>query len=75
MRFHHRLVWIAPSPKGNGRHTPPATGVRLKAIGQPRFSWGQDKLVDAGQIRQRYVEALPAAYNHDFADLIDFVKP
>lgn len=73
-RFHHRLVWIHPYPNGNGRHARLATDLLLKSLGQPRFSWGRDTLVDAGETRQRYVEALQAADNHDFAPLTGFVR-
>jgi len=73
-KFHHRLVWIHPYPNGNGRHARLATDLLLKARGEPRFSWGQRSLIDAGQTRQNYVAALRAADNHDFAPLIDFVK-
>ena len=73
-RFHHRLVWIHGYPNGNGRHARLATDLLLKSLNQPRFSWGQDNLVDAGKTRQRYVEALGAADKHDFTALIQFVR-
>lgn len=73
-RFHHRLVWIHPYPNGNGRHARLATDLLLKSLGQPRFSWGQEILVDAGETRQRYVDALRAADNHDFTSLLEFVR-
>lgn len=73
-RFHHRLVWIHAYPNGNGRHARLTTDLLLKALGQPRFSWGSENLIDAGQTRQNYVEALRAADNHDFAPLMNFVR-
>ncbi len=73
-RFHHRLVWIHAYPNGNGRHARLATDLLLKSLNQPPFSWGQDNLVDAGQTRQRYVDALRAADKHDFAPLNAFVR-
>jgi Fic-DOC domain mobile mystery protein B len=73
-RFHHRLVWVHPYPNGNGRHARLATDLLLKVIREPRFTWGRDNLVDAGHTRERYVEALRAADNHDFAPLINFVR-
>lgn len=73
-RFHHRLVWIHPYPNGNGRHARLATDLLLKSLGQPRFSWGRESLVDAGQTRQRYVDALRAADRHDFWPLLEFVR-
>ena len=73
-RFHHRLVWIHPYPNGNGRHARLATDLLLKSLGQPRFSWGQEILIDPGETRQRYVDALRAADNHDFTSLLEFVR-
>ena len=73
-RFHHRLVWIHAYPNGNGRHARLATDLLLESLGQPPFSWGQDNLVDAGETRQRYVDALRAADKHDFAPLNTFVR-
>ena len=73
-RFHHRLVFIHPYPNGNGRHARLATDLLLVAMGQPRFSWGQINLVDAGDTRQAYVAALRAADAHDYALLLTFVR-
>ena len=73
-RFHHRLVWIHAYPNGNGRHARLATDLLLNSLNQPPFSWGQDNLVDAGETRQRYVDALRAADKHDFAPLNAFVR-
>ena len=73
-RFHHRLVQIHPFPNGNGRHARMATDLLLVAMGRPRFSWGRVNLVDAGETRQRYVDALRAADNHDISPLLEFVR-
>lgn len=73
-RFHHRLVWIHPFPNGNGRHARLATDLLLAAQGQPRFSWGQANLVDAGQTRRAYVAALRAADAKDIRPLLEFVR-
>jgi len=73
-RFHHRLVWIHPFPNGNGRHARLATDLLLVAIGQPRFSWGRDNLVDPGETRDAYIAALRAADNHDIGPLLEFVR-
>ena len=73
-RFHHRLVLIHPYSNGNGRHARLATDLLLKSMGQPRFSWGQESLVDAGETRQRYVDALRAADQLDFTPLLKFVR-
>jgi Fic-DOC domain mobile mystery protein B len=73
-RFHHRLVWIHPHPNGNGRHSRLATDLLLVSTGRPRFSWGRENLVDAGETRERYVAALRAADAHDIGPLLAFVR-
>ena len=73
-RFHHRLVWIHPFPNGNGRHARTAADLLLVAMGKPRFTWGRENLVDAGQTRQAYVDALRAADAHDYGPLLAFVR-
>lgn len=73
-RFHHKLVWIHLFPNGNGRHARTATDLLLTTLGQPRFTWGRENLVDANATRQDYVNALRAADNHDYSPLIDFIR-
>jgi len=73
-RFHHRLVLIHPFPNGNGRHARMATDLLLVAMGRPRFTWGRVNLVDPGETRQRYVDALRAADHHDIGPLLEFVR-
>ena len=73
-RFHHRLVWIHPFPNGNGRHARTAADLLLVAMGRPRFTWGRENLVDAGQTRHAYVDALRAADAHDYGPLLAFVR-
>ena len=74
VRFHHRLVQIHLFPNGNGRHARLATDLLLLWMRQPKFSWGRTNLVDAGQTRQQYIEALRAADGHDYVPLRDFVR-
>ena len=73
-RFHHRLVLIHPFPNGNGRHARIATDLLLVSMGRPRFTWGRVNLVDPGETRQRYVDALRAADHHDIGPLLEFVR-
>jgi Fic-DOC domain mobile mystery protein B len=73
-RFHHKLVWIHPYPNGNGRHARLATDLLLVSMNRPRFSWGSVSLIDPGETRQRYVEALRAADNHYIGPLLEFVR-
>ncbi|MEX0828584.1 MAG: mobile mystery protein B [Haliea sp.] len=73
-RFSHLLVQIHPFPNGNGRHSRIAADLLLISLGQERFSWGQANLVDANEVRQRYIDALHAADRHDYRLLLRFVR-
>lgn len=73
-RFHHRLVWIHLFPNGNGRHARTATDLLLVTTGATRFTWGRENLVDAGETRRAYVDALRAADAHDYGPLLAFVR-
>lgn len=73
-RFSHRLVQIHPFPNGNGRHSRTAADLLLVNLGQERFSWGRKNLVDAGETRQQYIDALHAADKHDYVPLFAFVR-
>jgi Fic-DOC domain mobile mystery protein B len=73
-RFHHKLVWIHCFPNGNGRHARLAADLLVVSLGQARFTWGRQSLVNPGQTRQRYVAALQAADNHDIQPLLAFVR-
>ena len=73
-RFHHRLVQIHCYPNGNGRHARLATNLLLKQLGREAFSWGGATLVDEGEVRTRYIDALRAADEHDYAPLLAFVR-
>lgn len=75
VRFHHRLVFIHLFPNGNGRHARLATDVLLtKQLNQPRFTWGQGLLIEAGEVRMHYIQALQEADRGRYKALIDFVK-
>lgn len=73
-RFHHKLVWIHLFPNGNGRHARLATDLFLTALGQLRFAWGRENLVDANETRQSYMDALCAADQHEYGPLLAFVR-
>jgi Fic-DOC domain mobile mystery protein B len=73
-RFHHKLVWIHPYPNGNGRHARLATDLLLKSLDQKPFSWGSASLVDTGETRAQYINALRAADQHDINPLLAFVR-
>lgn len=74
-RFHHELVWIHPFPNGNGRHSRMMADALLKKMGQKAFTWGGGaNLVNANEVRARYLAALRAADKNDFTDLFAFVR-
>lgn len=74
-RFHHRLVSIHPFANGNGRHARMAADLLLTHIlARPRFTWGQSDLLDPGDARRLYLEALRAADRRDYSLLLRFVR-
>lgn len=75
VRFHHRLTVIHPFPNGNGRHARLMTDIlQVHLLKQQRFSWGSGNLVNAGDCRQKYINALRAADRHDYTALLAFVR-
>jgi fido (protein-threonine AMPylation protein) len=74
-RFHHRLVSIHPFANGNGRHARMAADLLLvHVLERPRFTWGRSDLLDAGDTRQVYLEALRAADLREYSLLLRFVR-
>lgn len=74
VRFSHRLVAIHPFPNGNGRFSRLIGDLLANQLGQPAFTWGRVSLVDAGETRALYVEALRAADKHDIGPLLSFAR-
>lgn len=74
VRFHHRLVAIHPFPNGNGRHSRIAADLLLIQMGQERFSWGRNGLVNASATRAEYIAALKAADAHEIGLLLAFAR-
>lgn len=74
VRFHHRLVKIHPFPNGNGRHSRLMADLLVMSLGGERFTWGRANLQKAGDVRRQYLEALPAADEHDYATLLRFAR-
>lgn len=74
VRFSHRLVAIHPFPNGNGRFSRLVGDLLAQQLGQEFFTWGRANLVDAGETRARYIEALRAADNHDIKLLLLFAR-
>jgi Fic-DOC domain mobile mystery protein B len=74
-RFHHRLVLIHLFPNGNGRHARVMTDVLLeKALDQEPFSWGSGNLIEEGDVRATYIQALRSADAHDYEPLLNLVR-
>jgi Fic-DOC domain mobile mystery protein B len=74
VRFSHRLVAIHPFPNGNGRFSRLVGDLLARQLGQLPFTWGRANLVNAGETRARYIEALRAADNHDIGPLLLFAR-
>ena len=74
LRFHHRLTQIHPFPNGNGRFSRTAADLLVAQMQQPRFSWGQANLVEAGETRRQYIEALRAADGYVIEPLLFFAR-
>mgnify|MGYP000922487206 FL=1 len=74
VRFSHRLVAIHPFPNGNGRFSRLIGDLLAQQLEQEPFTWGRANLVDAGETRARYIEALRAADNHDIRPLLLFAR-
>lgn len=74
VRFHHRLVQIHSFPNGNGRHSRLMADLLVMQLGRERFTWGRTSLLDAGDVRRRYIAALKAADTHDIAPLVEFAR-
>jgi Fic-DOC domain mobile mystery protein B len=74
VRFHHALVSVHPFTDGNGRWSRLMADILAARLDRPRCTWGGGDLSDAGTMRQRYIDALRAADNHDFAHLLAFAR-
>ncbi len=74
-RFHHRLVFIHLFPNGNGRHARVMTDVLLeKLLNKEPFTWGSGNLIEEGDVRANYIQALRSADGHDYEPLLKFVR-
>jgi Fic-DOC domain mobile mystery protein B len=74
-RFHHRLVSIHLFANGNGRHARTMTDLLLvQRLQRPRFTWGSGNLIDPGEVRRQYIDALRAADRGEYALLLAFVR-
>lgn len=74
VRFHRRLAVIHPLPNGNGRHSRLVADLLAVQLGQGRFTWGRENLIEAAETRRMYVAALRAADTHDIGPLLAFAR-
>ena len=74
LRFHHRLTQIHPFPNGNGRFSRLAADLLVARMREPRFTWGRTNLIEPGEARRRYIDALRAADGHDIEPLLAFAR-
>ncbi len=74
VRFHHRLVAVHPFPNGNGRHARLAADLLIIQLGDCRFTWGSESLIEPAETRRNYIEALRAADRHDINALLRFAR-
>jgi Fic-DOC domain mobile mystery protein B len=74
IRLHHRLVSIHPFANGNGRHGRLMADVLAKKQNMPVFTWGGADIVQQGDFRRRYIEALRAADKNDIGPLLAFAR-
>ncbi len=74
VRISHRLVSVHPFPNGNGRWSRLAGDLLIVQQGGARFTWGGGDIQTGGDARKKYMDAIHAADDHDFAPLIKFVR-
>jgi Fic-DOC domain mobile mystery protein B len=75
IRFKHRLVSIHCFPNGNGRHSRLIADIVIeKVFKQPVYTWGATNLVNQGDQRTTYLNAIRAADKGDIQPLIKFAR-
>ena len=74
LRFHHRLTQIHPFPNGNGRFSRLAADLLIARMGERRFTWGRTNLIETGEARRQYIDALRAADGHEIEPLLAFAR-
>jgi len=74
LRLSHRLVCVHPFANGNGRWSRLVGDLMVVNQGGKRFSWGSADLQREGKDREKYIDALRAADNHDYAPLLKFAR-
>ncbi len=72
IRLHYRMVMIHPFVNGNGRHARLLADVLLYNRDLPRIKWGGSELDTPGEARSNYLQALRAADQGDYAQLLSY---
>jgi Fic-DOC domain mobile mystery protein B len=75
IRFKHRIVSIHCFANGNGRHSRlMGDMIAEKILGREVFTWGAAGLVQQGEFRSNYLQALNAADNGNYHPLLKFAR-
>jgi Fic-DOC domain mobile mystery protein B len=75
IRFKHRIVSIHCFANGNGRHSRlMGDMITEKIFGREVFSWGAAGLIQQGEFRSNYLQALNAADNGNYHPLLKFAR-
>ncbi|MGB4776475.1 MAG: mobile mystery protein B [Daejeonella sp.] len=75
IRFKHRLVSTHCFPNGNGRHSRLMADIVIEKIfKKPVFTWGATNLVQEGNARANYLNAIRAADAGNIEPLITFSR-
>lgn len=72
-RIHHRLTVIHPFPNGNGRHARLYVDYLSHCMEESRFTWGGETIVETGDVREQYIQALRQADRGDLQPLMEFM--
>jgi hypothetical protein len=62
------------APDGSGRSTSISSRGMPGGIGKSRFTWGRTNLIDVGDARRQYIDALHQADRHDIEPLPAFAR-
>ena len=73
-RIHHRAVQIHPFKNGNGRWSRMLANIYLRQNGSMPVKWQEDLLSKENPKRDEYIQALKAADNGDYFNLIEMHK-
>lgn len=70
-RIHHRAVQIHPYKNGNGRYSRMLANIYLRQNGSMPVKWQEDLLSKENLKRNEYIQALKAADDGDYLNLVE----